>query len=782
MSDSSALPLSSNLALQAAGLGTWQLDSSTQTLYLDTFAQQLLDKPAESDFGTFIKDIHSMNQNEVNEAFQTLPGRPKIDLTFQISRPAPSWIRLWGSVTKEAERSIGRGVIQAVANPADPNNSGEWPSLFDWLDYSPIGLALLDEKDLRFIKVNASFAKLKEKTPDQLLGMPIAMAMPELESLEQKEHLQQALATGTAYRVSEVEIRRSFPEQPAYVDVSYQPQWNSDLNRYATLLIITTDVTLQVQMRKELETQKAKLEHVIQLAPVSIARLTGSDFTLSTVNKAFIEIAGKGPNVLNKPLIEVMPEIEGQPFLALLKEVYTTQQVYEQKALPALIVEKGLTQHKFFDVCYAPLVDKNGQSYGVLCFSIDVTSQIKLQKRMEQSSQSLQNAVDLAQLGTWVMHIRERIVMFSPAVSTWIGMTSALTFEQILALSSQVSQLRRAYLAAVRDTSSGKFEIELEIRHPQSRQKLIFYALGHTQFNEKGQAVQIRGFVREVTAERLMQHKLETSVQERTRELATSNQKLQVSNEALVQTNEHLSRSNESLEQFAFIASHDLQEPLRKIRQFSDLLVKYYEREQVLNEMYVDRIRQSATRMSELVTDLLAFSRISNASPVLKSVNLNRILERVQENLAVSLEETGAELTIDLLPTVLGDSLQLEQLWQNLVSNALKFSSKDLNGQSQKPLIRIRCRTLTANELPDGLSLKNSGYYRISIQDNGVGFEKKYVERIFGVFQRLHGKAEFKGSGIGLAICQKVALNHGGIITAESELGEGALFELYLPV
>ncbi len=249
----------------------------------------------------------------------------------------------------------------------------------------------------------------------------------------------------------------------------------------------------------------------------------------------------------------------------------------------------------------------------------------------------------------------------------------------------------------------------------------------------------------------------------------------------LLQSNEYLSRSNESLEQFAYIASHDLQEPLRKIRQFSDLLVKYYQREQVLKEEYLDRIRHSAGRMSELVRDLLVFSQISNAAPQLKKVDLQAVFNQVQETLSVALEETKAELSIVIPPQVKGDAMQLEQLWQNLLSNALKFSSKDTNGQTQIPRIQINAQLLTAEQLPEELAGKKRDYYELSIQDNGVGFEAKYADRIFGVFQRLHSKSEFKGSGVGLSICQKVVHNHGGIITAESVLGKGALFKVYLP-
>ncbi len=781
---SSNLPPSILLALKAAQLGTWHLDSMTKTLHADAYTQQLLGISAHADYQTFLEGLHPSSQHQVSQLVErALNEEIQIDLTFQRNGDSNQWIRWWGASELEAGSLVLRGVAQVVTPPAPSTPFHSLQPLFELSDDSIVGLALLDENDFTYLRVNTCYAALNGSTVEELLGTSFTRANPEAKRVDLEKSLRQVLSSGVTLRVKEVEIPlQSQENRPShYVDLTYQPQWNEDSQRYTQLLVLATDVTGQVYMRRELENQKAQLEHVIQSAPVSIARLVGPEFKISTVNQAFIEIAGKGPHILNKPLIDVMPEIKGQPFLALLEEVYTEQQIFEQKALPAWIVEKGQTRHKFFNVCYAPLRNDDGQSYGVLCFSVDVTDQVKLQKRIELTSQSLQNAVDLAELGTWTIHVEDQLLSFSPSVSRWIGFTSALTFEQISTMALNAKALEEAFRKALSKQGKRRLEVEFEIVNPQTKQTYILYALGNTQFNEQGRATYLRGFVRDVTAERKMQQVLESKVEDRTRQLATSNENLQASNEELVLTNEHLSRSNESLEQFAFIASHDLQEPLRKIRQFCDLLVKYYHRDQVLNETYLDRIRQSASRMSELVSDLLAFSQISNATPKLKDVDLNKILERVQENLFVSLEETQAQLQISPLPQVMGDALQLEQLWQNLVSNALKFSSKDQTGQKQTPRIVIDAQIVPASQLPSPLQVKAKRYYQLSIQDNGVGFEEKYAERIFGVFQRLHGKAEFKGSGIGLSICQKVAHNHGGLITAESQIGKGAIFNVYLP-
>lgn len=240
-----------------------------------------------------------------------------------------------------------------------------------------------------------------------------------------------------------------------------------------------------------------------------------------------------------------------------------------------------------------------------------------------------------------------------------------------------------------------------------------------------------------------------------------------------------LSRSNQSLQEFAYVASHDLQEPLRKIQLFGEMLRG--QRSDALGDGvdYLQRMQTAASRMSTLIQDLLAYSRISAQADQTTPVSLSNVLSLSLADLDLLIEETGAQVTLDPLPTVLGDSVQLGQLFQNLLSNAVKFRRADL------PLrIQVRYRHLRAGDLPSRVKpiRQVTSYHLIEVADNGIGFHEKYSERIFQVFQRLHGKTQYAGTGIGLAICEKVVANHGGAITASSQAGQGATFSVYLPV
>ncbi|WP_460955321.1 sensor histidine kinase [Spirosoma litoris] len=266
-------------------------------------------------------------------------------------------------------------------------------------------------------------------------------------------------------------------------------------------------------------------------------------------------------------------------------------------------------------------------------------------------------------------------------------------------------------------------------------------------------------------------------------ELQNQLQQQQAQNQALDQLNQQLTRSNENLQQFAYIASHDLQEPLRKIQQFGDLLKTRYTTSSGEEVMYLNRMQVAASRMSLLIKDLLTFSRISTRPVPAVSVSTKQVVSDVLDTLSVAISETKAQIRVGDLPTLPGDPSQLGQLFQNLLANAIKFSRKDQSGTLMTPEVSIQAIRIPVGELPDAVKPTRLAetFYCIEVTDNGIGFDEKYTDRIFQVFQRLHGKDEFAGTGVGLAICQKVVTNHGGVITATSQPGKGATFSVYLP-
>ena len=236
--------------------------------------------------------------------------------------------------------------------------------------------------------------------------------------------------------------------------------------------------------------------------------------------------------------------------------------------------------------------------------------------------------------------------------------------------------------------------------------------------------------------------------------------------EKLVSYAHRLEQSNQELEHFASIAAHDLQEPLRKIRAFSDRLVAKSKELLPPDSLdYLQRVQSSAARMQNLIDDLLTYSRIRTKTLPFTPVSLNETLDDVLSDLEMAVTQAGAKVVVGSgLPTIEADKSQMHQLFQNLIANAVKFRRPDV-----APVVSVT-------------SQSEDRFAMIEVKDNGIGFEEKYLDRIFNIFQRLHGRGEYPGTGVGLAVCRRIVERHGGTITATSRPGEGSTFVVRLPL
>ena len=239
-----------------------------------------------------------------------------------------------------------------------------------------------------------------------------------------------------------------------------------------------------------------------------------------------------------------------------------------------------------------------------------------------------------------------------------------------------------------------------------------------------------------------------------------------------------LEQSNRDLQEFANVASHDLQEPLRKIQAFGDRLrARYAERLDDDGQDYLERMQSATRRMQTLINDLLTYSRVTTRAQPFTPVSLTDVVGEVISDLEVRLAETGGRVEIDTLPTIEADYSQMRQLLQNLIGNALKYHRPDC-----PPVVKVYADSPAAADPHTGGNNSTGERYRIVVEDNGIGFDEKYLERILQPFQRLHGRGQYEGTGMGLAICRKIVERHSGIVQAKSMPGQGATFIVTLPV
>jgi PAS domain S-box-containing protein len=344
--------------------------------------------------------------------------------------------------------------------------------------------------------------------------------------------------------------------------------------------------------------------------------------------------------------------------------------------------------------------------------------------------------------GIWDWDITRGEVYLSPRWKEMIGYTDEELPSAFKEWEARIHpEDRKRALASLNDCLSGKtpaFDLEHRLRHKDGSYRWI-RSRGVAVRDAAGAPLRMAGASTDLTERRAAQQQLEMTAAE-------------------------LQRSNEELEQFAYIASHDLQEPLRMVASYTQLLERRYtaQLDDTAREFIAYAV-DGARRMQEFITGLLKYSRVGTEPRVLEEVHLGEVYETAIANLRVAIEESGAKVEAEALPVLRGDPRQLTQLFQNLIGNALKFRKP-----GQSPEIHIRPRL-------DG------DYWRISVSDNGIGLDPRFSERVFTIFQRLHTRDEYEGTGLGLAICKKIVERHGGRIWVESRAGEGATFFFTLP-
>jgi len=398
----------------------------------------------------------------------------------------------------------------------------------------------------------------------------------------------------------------------------------------------------------------------------------------------------------------------------------------------------------------------------------DISNRKKAEEEIKNINEQLTEAQRLSHLGNWEWDLRTAKLTWSDEMFSIFGRTREnfeLTFDSFIQSVHPDDRQKIQDSIGLTLKKRQPFDFYYRIIRPDGQVRTL-QRRGEVLMNEELVPVKLRGTTQDVTeikqAEELLRSKTEELV---------------VLNHSLHTSNRELERRNADLSTFAYVASHDLQEPIRKIQTFATrILESETEKLSETGRDYLQRMFKSVRRVHALLEDLLTYSRLNTNEKVFEYTDLNKIMEEEKEELKELMAGKKVTFESDLLPHIQAIPFQMRQLFHNLFMNSMKFSDP-----GRPPHIRIRCTYMVKAELPEGESFGNNEYHRISFADNGIGFEPRYKDRIFEVFQRLHLNNSYPGTGIGLAICKKIAENHGGLIIAEGEPDKGATFHIYLP-
>ncbi|AUD03317.1 PAS domain-containing sensor histidine kinase [Spirosoma pollinicola] len=613
--------------------------------------------------------------------------------------------------------------------------------------------------DFRYVLQNEANRQRIGRSDEQVIGRTMLEVFPLKKEKGLLDLYAKVVNTGLSLRT---EIDFDFGHGTGWYDLSV-------VKRGDGVVLTVLDKTLEKQAEHNFQKQAELLQTISDNTPVGL--VLWDAVRDNTPERTLIDFCYRMSNPMNTYVTGYAPEtLIGQQLLTLFPRFRGT----EMELALRDVIETGESNRMIFtyytdssDAWFDAQFSRVGTDAVLMTF-VDITEQHKVQLDQIKKANLMQTVINAQPSG---------IVLFDPVreVSTSGLPGRVVDFTYALVNETQLRTTGKSARDVIGNTVSGLFPsseghqlLELMVEVAESGEPkewlLPFFSDG------------IEGWFQASLVwhnEQILFTFLDVS-------------RLKEQQHALEMANLELRRSNDNLQQFATIASHDLQEPLRKIQSFGSILATNAELDESSQDM-IARMQKAAQRMSELIRDLLDYSRVSTRRAPFEAVPLTKLITDIRDTLFVAIEESGGRIDYGELPVVYGDKTQLEQLFQNLLSNAIKFRRSGV-----VPYVQITSRCLSITNLPDLVagqvraatrsdSSTSRLFHEINITDNGIGFEEKYLDRIFQVFQRLHSKSHYPGTGVGLAICRKVIENHGGVLTASSQPDIGTTFSVYIP-
>ena len=628
---------------------------------------------------------------------------------------------------------------------------------------APVAICIVKGADYVVELINDGMLLLLGRT-EKILNRPLIESLTEADIQGLIQILDVVRATGQPYQIS------TFPatllingkKETRYLDLVFQPYLNGNNTAESSIFCQAHNVTEQVMDRKKIQeiTEHLNYRNAIfeaqKEATPDAVNVVDENGKIILFNNRFAQIwkipqeiiESKDDEAALKHAMTLLKDPEG-----FIKRVETLYKEKNEISYDEIYFKDG----RIIERNGSPIIGENGVNYGWAWYFRDITERKKAAEILEKSEARTRLAVEAARLGTFDVNVSDQTIIYSPRMVEIFGLEKddIIPYSVFLdAVHPEDRAIRQAALEIAMKT--GEIFYEVRIKLPDNTSKWIRLNGKFSFINSKPDS--LVGTILDITEEKKAAELLEYKIEERTLELK---------------------QANEQLKQFTYAASHDLQEPLRKISFFLDRLITGIGPTSEENKKTADRILNTTARMRNLINDLLHYSNSTFGTVTFEASDLSMIVKEVLDDMEATIIEKNADVKIDKLPIVNGDQRQLKQLLQNIISNALKYQKKNTTPHVTitSEIVKRDTLQVTTNE-----GRKEDKFYKISVTDNGIGFEQEHAERIFKLFQRLHSKQEYEGTGIGLALVQKVVENHNGFITVLSKPDVGTSFNIFLPV
>ena len=650
---------------------------------------------------------------------------------------------------------------------------------------APAAIAILEGPDQRFILANEKYLQLYNRTWKDIFNKTLLEVFPELEKQGIKEFFKQVYTTGILFSANE------FPSEwhlengkkiTRYFNIVIQPIKN-EKNEVMSVMLHSYEVTEQVKANLSVKESELRYNTMLMHSPFAFAVLKGDDLVINFANDAMKNI-WKRQDVEGLKLLEFRPDLKDQAYPSLLRNVMETGIPFHGYEMHVTFAHHNNVEDGYFNFVYQPYREENDKITGITIIAVEVTAQVTAKKKIVENEKRFREMVQNAPVAICVLRTDKYIVevanekmqgiwgktadeLMNKPVFEAMPDAAGQGFEQLL---DHVYQTGIPYIAK---------ELPVSLVRNGVTENIFLSFVYEPLYDENKKINGVISVATDITEQVISRRRIEES-EKRYRELSESlEEKIKERTIELEKRNYELEQINEELASFTYVSSHDLQEPLRKIQMFCNRII---EKEiHVLSEdgrNYFNRMQLAANRMQLLINDLLAYSRTSNGTDdKFVVIDMNVLVQEVVGEFEELIEEKNAIVEIKELCDVKAIPFQLHQLLQNLIGNALKFSRPGI-----PPHVKITSKIATYEELKQQNLPRHDHYCHLRITDNGIGFAPEFREQIFGVFQRLHDRNVYEGTGIGLAIVKKIVQNHLGVITASGDEHTGATFDIYLPV